>query len=139
MTASLPTPEPIITPETAPMWSGANEGRLVLPQCDHCHRYIWYPRAICGHCSAMELTWRAVSGKGTVYSYTVVRRGIGDYRACTPYVVAYVELDEGPRMMTNLVDCDIDEIAIGVPVEVVFHKAESGQALPRFRPARTAL
>jgi uncharacterized OB-fold protein len=75
------------------------------------------------------------SGKGTVYSYTVPRRGAGPYREAAPFVVAYVELEEGPRIMTNLVDIAIEDLAVGMPVEVVWHDTGQGNSLYRFRPA----
>lgn len=134
---ALPNPEPTITPETEPMWRAANDGRLLLVRCNRCERFLWYPRALCSACSTLDTGWYEASGRGTVYSFTVVRRGRDDYEAATPYVLAYVELDEGPRVMTNIVECELDDLAVGLPVEVVFHHSASGQAFPRFRP-RTA-
>jgi uncharacterized OB-fold protein len=85
----------------------------------------------------VDVEWTAASGRGTIYSYTVNRRGQADlpaYREAGVYVLAYVELDEGPRVMTNIVSCDPDSVRIGQPVEVVFHDTGAGNALPRFRP-----
>lgn len=83
----------------------------------------------------MDITWKAASGTGIIYSFTVARRATGQYREAAPYVLAYVELDEGPRLMTNIVGCPVDQVAIGQPVEVVFHDTGDGSALPRFQPA----
>jgi uncharacterized OB-fold protein len=79
------------------------------------------------------VSWFEASGRGTIYSYTINRRGQGDYRDMA-YVVAYVELDEGPRVLTNIVDYDFEKLEVGQPVQVVFHPTSGGPALPRFRP-----
>ena len=132
--SSLPAPAPPVTLESQPFWDAAAEGRLVLPRCDACTTVIWYPRAFCPACGSSSVGWIDAAGTGSVYSYTVVRKGQGAYRDAAPYVVAYVELDEGPRMMTNVVDCDPDAVAIGMRVEVTFDATDKGTALPRFRP-----
>jgi uncharacterized OB-fold protein len=129
----LPAPPPLINVETKPFWDATAEGRLALPKCSNCDTVIWYPRAFCPACSSFDITWFDASGRGTIYSYTVNRRGQGDFRNLT-YVVAYVELDEGPRVLTNIVDCDPQTLAVGQTVEVVFHPTANGAALPRFRP-----
>jgi uncharacterized OB-fold protein len=132
----LPAPAPSVSPETKPFWDATAEGRLLLQRCPACDAVVWYPRASCPHCHAGALDWFEASGRGTVYSFTVVRRGaLGAYRDACPYVLAYVELDEGPRVLTNLVDCDMDGIRIGDEVRVVFHPTGEGPALVRFRPA----
>jgi uncharacterized OB-fold protein len=132
----LPAPAPPVTPETKPFWDATAEGRLVLPRCAACEAFVWYPRAFCPRCgSAVE--WVDASGRGTVYSFTVVHRGgQGPYRDAMPYVLAYVELDEGPRLLTNLVDCDVESLRIGEPVRAVFDPTGEGPALVRFRPVR---
>ena len=96
---------------------------------------IWYPRAFCPACGSLEVTWIPASGRGSVYSFTIIRRGAEPYAGSAPYVVAYVELAEGPRVLTNIVECEVDEVEIGMPVEVVFHDTGEGSALYRFRPA----
>jgi uncharacterized protein len=135
MTAeSLPAPAPPVNPETKPFWDATSEARLLVKQCADCQSLIWYPRVICPECSSLRTTWLEVSGRGRIYSYTLNHRGEGPYQGCGPYVLAYVELDEGPRMMTNIVETDDGELAVGMPVEVVFHDTGEGSALPRFRP-----
>jgi hypothetical protein len=134
--AELPTPAPVPSPETEVFWDATAEGRLLLPRCRACGYTIWYPRAMCPSCASTDIEWVDASGRGFVYSFTVVRRGEGAYRESTPYVLAYVELEEGPRMLTNVVDCAPDGVRIGQPVEVAFHDTGEGHALPRFRPAR---
>jgi uncharacterized protein len=132
---SLPAPAPAVNPETMDFWAGTAEGRLLLKRCQDCGSVIWYPRAICPECSSLDTEWFEASGRGRVYSYTVNYRGEGAYQDCGPFVLAYVELDEGPRVMTNIVGTDDADLAVGLPVEVVFHDTAEGSALPRFRPA----
>lgn len=131
----LPTPAPPVTPETQEFWDATTQGRLLLKRCRSCAAVIWYPRGICPECHSTDTEWFEASGRGTVYSYTVTRRGEGAYREAAPYVLAYVELAEGPRVMTNIVDCDVESVHVGQPVEVVFHDTGQGSALVRFRPA----
>ncbi len=132
----LPTPEVGFDVDTEPYWRGAGEGRLVLPRCDECGTYVWIPRPYC----PLDLSptrWVEVSGRGSVYSHSTVHRGERLYAKRAPFVLAYVELDEGPRIMTNIVGCPPDAVTIGMPVRVVFDAVEEtmGIAIPRFTPA----
>src|SRR5882724_5273469 len=102
----LPVPVPTVAPEAAPFWDATAEGRLLLPRCDDCGTVIWYPKLLCPSCHSFHVSWFEASGRGTVYSFTISHRGPSAYRAAIPYVIAYVELDEGPRVMTNIVDCE---------------------------------
>jgi uncharacterized OB-fold protein len=134
----LPAPAPFVLPEVKPFWDATAEGRLVLPKCTECGTFIWFPRPFCPECASTSVEWVQASGKGTVYSYTVNRRGVADmaaYREAGVYVLAYVELEEGPRIMTNIVDCDPDSVRIGQQVELVFHDTGQGTALARFKPS----
>jgi hypothetical protein len=133
----LPAPPPAVNPETKEFWDATARGQLLLKRCLDCGTVIWYPRAICPDCASLRTEWFAASGRGHVYSYTVNHRGQGAYADATSYVLAYVELDEGPRVMTNLVEAGQADLAIGLPVEVVFHDTGEGTALPRFRPVTT--
>jgi uncharacterized protein len=133
----LPAPAPVVLPEIKQFWDATGEGRLLLPRCLDCQTVIWYPRPYCPVCASLRVTWFAASGRGSIYSFTVNRRGQADlpaYREAGQYVLAYVELEEGPRMMTNIVDCDPDSVRIGQAVELVFHDTGQGTALARFRP-----
>ena len=134
----MPTPVPVVQPEVKVFWDATAEGKLLLPKCTECQTLIWFPRPFCPSCGSLSVDWVQASGKGTIYTYTVNRRGAGDlpeYRDPGPYVLAYVELEEGPRIMTNIVECDVDSVRIGQAVEVVFHDTGAGTALVRFRPA----
>ncbi len=122
-------PAPPITPETVPFWNAAAEGRLLIKRCRSCGEAHFYPRAICPFCFDAATDWFPASGRGTVYSYSVMRR------APVPYAIAYVTLEEGPTMLTNIVDCDLDAIRIGQAVRVVFKPTEGGPPVPMFTPA----
>ncbi len=129
---SLPAPPPPVTPETKPFWDATAEGRLALPRCRACETIIWYPRAICPTCHAMDVEWIDASGRGTIYSFTVIRRG--GYAGGRDYVLAYVELAEGPKVLTNIVEYAPGDLVCGHAVEVVFQDTGHGSALPRFKP-----
>ncbi len=138
-TPPLPAPDPFVQDDAAPYWSAAAEHRLVLPRCASCSSFIWYPRGFCPVCHTFDIDWVEVPGTGTVYSCSVPRRGQGAYRAAAPYVVAYVELDvqgeiPGPRIITNIVGCDPESVAIGDRVTATFADTDTGTALVRFQP-----
>lgn len=128
----LPSADPRPDPETREFWDATREGRLLLRRCRDCGTVIWYPRPICPACHRGDTEWFEASGRGTVYSYTVVHRAFGPWREAVPYLVAYVELEEGPRILTNLVDVDPGRVAIGMPVALRFDPTPNGQGLPRF-------
>ena len=134
----LPAPAPTVLPEVKVFWEGTAEGKLLLPHCQDCSEIIWYPRPYCPSCASTHVEWKEASGRGTIYSFTVNRRGGADlpaYREAGVFVLGYVELEEGPRIMTNIVECDPDSVRIGQTVEAVFHDTGQGTALVRFRPA----
>lgn len=136
MSTPLPAIGPTVTPEAEEFWAATAEGRLLLRRCDDCGTVIWYPRAHCPACGSQRTSWSEASGKGAVYTFTVVYRcDVEAFRDCVPYVVAYVELEEGPRVMTNIVDCEPELVAVGMSVNVVFHDTGNGNAVFRFRPA----
>jgi uncharacterized OB-fold protein len=128
----LPAPGPDRTPETAEFWDATTNGRLLLARCDRCGTVIWYPKMYCPECGALSVTWTEASGAGTIYSFTVAHRGPGAFGEAVPYVIAYVELAEGPRVLTNIVGCAPDQVSIGLPVRVVFRDTGQGSALYRF-------
>jgi len=130
-----PRPLPDPHPETEPFWRGASEGRLLLRECESCGLVYHYPRDVCPDCLSEHTTWRESDGRGRVYSYSVVRQLEGWPADALPLLLAYVELDEGPRLLTNLVDCARTDVDIGTPVEVTFE--ETGKpdvAIPVFTP-----
>src|SRR5919197_4145502 len=113
-TAQRSIPAPQLSPDTAPFWEAAAQGKLLLKHCGACGQAHYYPRPLCPFCFSDRTEWRAAAGTGAVYSYSVMRR------AEVPYAIAYVTLDEGVTMMTNLVGCNLDAIRIGQRVKVVF-------------------
>jgi hypothetical protein len=128
--AARAIPAPAVTPETRPFWDAAAEGRLLLKWCAACRQPHHYPRSICPHCGSDRTEWREASGRGAIYTYSVMRR------APVPYAIAYVTLEEGVAMLTNIVDCDLDAIRIGQRVRVVFAPTEGdGPPVPVFTPA----
>jgi hypothetical protein len=122
-------PAPATSQETQAYWDAAAKGKLLVRKCAACGQAHHYPRTICPFCFSDKTEWIEASGKGTIYSYSVMRR------AEVPYVIAYVTLDEGTTMMTNIVDCDFDSVRIGQKVKVVFKPSEGGPPLPMFTPA----
>ena len=130
---SLPVFAPTPTPESKPFWDGTGEGKILLPKCNDCGTVIWCPRTTCPECMSTDVSWFEASGRGTIYSYAVVRRAGGPWRDSLPYVLAYVELEEGPRVLTNITGT-ID-LEVGQAVVAEFHDTGEGNALVRFRPA----
>ena len=128
-TAERKYPAPAVNPEIKPFFDAAAQGNLMLKKCAACGQTHHYPRAICPFCASERTEWITASGRGTIYSYIVMRR------AEVPYAIAYVTLDEGPSMMTNLVQCDFDSLRIGQRVKVVFKPTDGGPPVPMFTPA----
>ncbi|MDS0474412.1 Zn-ribbon domain-containing OB-fold protein [Natrinema sp. 1APR25-10V2] len=125
-------PVPDVTPETERYWEAAAEGRLLVRECQDCGLTYHYPRALCPDCFSDDVDWVEAAGTGEVYSYSVARSMSGWPDDDLPLVVAYVELDEGPRMVTN-VDCDPDEVTVGSRVEVRFADVDAEDvAIPVF-------
>jgi len=129
--------------ETRGYWEGADRSELVLQRCRDCHTVQHRPRAICASCLSSEIGHFVASGRGTVYTFTVTNQNqMPGFREACPYVLAYVELEEGPRLMTNIVGCDPADVAIGMAVEVDFAPPATGKSgkpegysIPRFKPA----
>ena len=134
MTTELPAPSLHIDPDSAAFWAATLEGRLILCRCAACEQVIWIPRPFCPRCGTWEIEYFDACGRGTVYAFTTVARGAGEY-AGVSYTVAIVELHEGPRLITNIIDVSSDEIRVGMAVDVAFQRTESPAALPRFRPS----
>ncbi len=129
----LPVPDPV----TQPYWDGLNAGELRIQRCRSCEKAVFYPRALCPHCGSRDLGWITCSGRGTLHAFTIAHRGTpAAFKGSTPYVVAMVELEEGARVMTNLIDVDPtpEAVKIGMAVEVVFEKASDAITLAKFRP-----
>ena len=132
-----PKPLPVVTEENRPFWEGCQQGKLLLQYCSECQQYQFYPRLYCMHCGSGTLRWVEASGKGVIYSYTIIHQNKSpEFVLDTPYNVAIVQLEEGPRMMSNIVDIDSTELQVDLPVTVVFDQVTDSITLPRFRPRR---
>jgi uncharacterized OB-fold protein len=130
----LPRPVPIEA--TRPFWDGLAVDEVRLQRCRACNAWVFYPRPRCSTCLSDALDWHTVSGRGTVYSYTVARQATHPaFAGEVPQLLAIVELDEGVRITTTIVGVAPDELRIGLPVEAVFDHGSDGMTLLRFRPA----
>jgi uncharacterized OB-fold protein len=129
-------PAPAGDPATREYWEAASRGEFRIPLCTACGRHHLYPRTICPHCGSSALAWSDSPGTGEVYSYTVVHRAPSPaFEADVPYVVAVIQLDEGPHLMTNLLDITPEAVRIGQRVRVAFRAAgEDGALIPVFKP-----
>lgn len=122
-------------PDSAPFWEGAAEGELRYQRCRDCDTAIFYPRALCPACGTPDPHWHVSAGNGVVYACSVIHRAPPAYADEAPYVVALIDLDEGFRMMSRVVDCDPESVAVGQSVRVVYRMDDEGRTLPYFVPA----
>lgn len=128
-----PLPQPM--PETQHYWDGARAGELRLQRCDDCDHVYFPPRPFCPRCSSRDVSVFAASGRGTLYSYVINHMRTPGFEP--PYAVAVVQLEEGPRMMSNIVDCPQtpEALVLDMPLEVTFEALSDDISLPQFRPA----
>lgn len=132
--------EPPTGVESAAFWEATRESRLLVQWCTSCERAVFYPRVFCPHCSAGTdaLEWRAASGRATVYAAVVEHRpqaAGANFSGGEPYCVALVDLEEGVRMLTNVVGCPPDDVHCGMSVAVTWEPLSDGRRLPLFEPA----
>ncbi|HZU74672.1 MAG TPA: Zn-ribbon domain-containing OB-fold protein [Acidimicrobiales bacterium] len=128
--------EPPVTPTTEPFWDATRRGELVLQWCRNCQVPVFYPREVCPGCLGDGLEWRPATGKGRIYTFTVEHRPnpvLGDR-----YVVALVDLEEGARVMSNVVNCPPDKVEVGMAVRVTWEELSDGRRLPLFEPDQEA-
>ena len=131
----LPTP---ITPECRPYWEGARDGKLMIPKCRACGKPFMYPRVACPFCASREIGWVQATGRGRLFSFEIAHQILNKaFKVKTPVVLAMVELEEGPRLLTNLIGVapDPKQIRCDMPVAVCFEKLTDEISLPMFRPA----
>ncbi len=130
---------PQATPETQEFWDGLKRHELRIQKCVDCDKFYFFPRPFCPleGCSSSNVTWETVSGKGKLHTYVISHRGFGPWAEDTPYVIAVVELDEGPRMMTNIVNVEPEpeNLPADMPVEIVYADVTDEVTLPHFQPA----
>lgn len=122
-------PYALAYPELKPFWEAAEAGRLSLPLCQDCGKSYWYPRPICPLCGSARTRWIEASGNGTLFAFSEMRK------AEKPYILAYVTLAEGPRLMTSMIGCDAASLSIGMPVTMKMVAADEGRRVPMFTPA----
>jgi hypothetical protein len=135
--AEYKKPIPVPNSDSEKFWEGCKKHELLLQKCDHCSSYRYPPRSICPNCFSVETTWDKVSGKGEVYTYTIARVPLNPaWEPDIPYTLAVVLLDEGVKMVTNIVDCQPEDVKIGMKVEVVFDDVTEDITLLKFRPSK---
>ena len=128
-------PIPRVDEESKGFWEACRRHELYLQRCRACSTLRHYPRALCPQCLSSDTEWVRASGRATVYTFTVTHQNQGPgFRDELPYVLAYVTLDEGVQMLTNIVGCPVDSVRIGMPVEVTFDDVNEEIAIPRFKP-----
>jgi uncharacterized OB-fold protein len=132
-------PIPRATPETAEFWDGARRGELRIQRCRSCGRAYFFPRPFCPNCSSKDVEWFTASGKGKLYSYVIAHRAAYGFEDMAPYAIAVVQLEEGPRMMTNIAGIanTPENLPINMPVEVTWEQLDDEITIPLFRPAST--
>ena len=128
MSKQMRVPVPVVNEETKPFWEATKQGLFLIKHCLDCNEYHFYPRSKCPHCHSLNTQWFESTGKGEIYTHSTLRR------ARIPFTLAYVTLDEGISILTNIVDCDPDKLKIGQKVELVFRENEEGGAVPYFTP-----
>ena len=127
-------PVPMANADGQRYWASARDGKLSLQRCALCQTFRFPPGYSCRKCGSTDAEWVSVSGRGTIYSFTIVRRGpTPEFASITPYILALVELDEGPRILSHLVEDELEQIAIGDRVEVVFKERRDGVKIPEFK------
>ena len=135
-TKPVPKPEPRPAPESVPYWEAAKQHRLELPQCEACGEHWFPPSRSCPHCLSPNVKWHQVSGRGKVYSFVIFDRVYHPaFENDVPYAVALIELEEGPRLLSNVVGAAWSDLRCDMPVKVVFEDMPGGASLPKFTPA----
>ena len=133
MTSGLAKLQPVPTPESEAFWQACAEGRLLIQRCNACGHQQFYPRTLCTECSSADVALTEASGSGRVKSFTIIRRAVSEaYADDVPYVVALIELAEGPTMMSNVVECEAEDVFIGMGVSVRFEQRSEDVSLPVF-------
>lgn len=127
---------PTVDDGTRQWWDAAGDGKLLVKRCANCGKAHWYPRIFCPFCWSENVDWEQASGKATLYTYSVIySNDLPPFNEKVPYVAAVVDLDEGPRMLSTVIDCDFDQLRVGMALEVAFEQRTEEITLPVFRPA----
>ena len=130
-----PLPRPLSPALTQPFWEAAKRHELVMPRCQTCDHLFFYPRSECPRCLATALEWVKVSGRGRLHSFTIVQQPANAaFNHDVPYVYAVVQLDEGPRLVSNVVQCDLAALRVDMPLEAVYDDVTPEWTLVKFKP-----
>jgi uncharacterized OB-fold protein len=130
-------PLPEVQPWSQAFWEAAKQHKLLIQECKDCNSKIFYPRKLCPECWSSNLAWSVASGKGKIFTFTITMAGVEKkFQEDLPYILALVDLKEGVRMMTNIVECKPEAVKIGMDVEVVFEEVSEEISLPKWRPAK---
>ncbi len=133
--SSAEKPVPVVNTWAQPFWDAARQERLIIQKCTACGKHVFYPRMACPYCAADSLEWVEASGKGTVYSFTVVEANAPSaFIDDMPFVVAVIRLQEGVQMLSNVIDCEPHDVVCDMPVKVTFGKLNDAFTLPKFKP-----
>lgn len=131
-----PTPNPAHWPASRKFWEAARRHELVIPRCRRCNKFFFYPREVCPTCLHGDIEWQKVSGNGRLHSFTVIHQPANpNFLEDVPYVYAMVQLDEGPRIISNLTDCAPADAAVDMAVTAVYEDVTPDWTLVKFRPA----
>ena len=129
-------PLPRSTPWSKPFWEGCRAHKLLIQKCRECDKFILYPKLFCPYCLSTDVGWAEASGKGTVYSFSIVHSyAPTEFAEDIPYMIAIIDLKEGVRLMSNIVDCPLEKLECGMDVEETFDDIGEQHTLPKFKPA----
>lgn len=129
-------PVPTVSGETKPFWDAARRDELMIQRCGDCNQYQWYPRGFCSICWSSNIEWVKSAGRGKVWTFTITRQNRAPgFKEDLPYVVALVELDEGVKMFTNIINCDPETVKIGMAVKLTWVAPSDDLHIPYFEPA----
>lgn len=130
-------PLPVVQPWSKEFWEGTKQNKLMIQECKECKTKIFYPRKACPECWSSDLGWVESAGKGKIYAHTVTMAGVEKkFAEDLPFVIACIDLEEGIRMMSRIVECDPETVEIGMDVEVAFEKVTDEFTLPFFKPLK---
>ncbi len=130
-----PLPKPANEELSRPFWEAAKRHELIMPRCNTCSNVFFYPREACPVCLGADLGWTPVSGRGRVYSYTIVHQAVNAaFQPDAPYAYAVIQLDEGPRLVSNIVDCPVEDVTVDMPVTATFDDVTPEVTLVKFKP-----
>lgn len=130
-----PLPKPANEELSRPFWEAAKRHELIMPRCNTCSNVFFYPREACPVCLGADLGWTPVSGRGRVYSYTIVHQAVNAaFQPDAPYAYAVIQLDEGPRLVSNIVDCPVEDVTVDMPVTAAFDDVTPEVTLVKFKP-----